>query len=132
MSRENVEVVHRLVEAWNEGNLDAVLALFDADSEVVFPPDVPEPGPFHGHAELRQWAEGFLAAWESHHVEVVETVDAGDSVIAVAHMVVRGKGSGIETDQTDNHVFAIRAGRIVRWQNFNLRAEALEAVGRRV
>jgi uncharacterized protein len=106
-----------------------MLALFDSACEVVFPPEVPEPGPFRGHAELRQWAEGFLAAWDFHESEVVEIVDAGDSVVAVLHQVGRGIGSGIEMDETDAHVFTIREGRIVRWQNFNELADALEAAG---
>jgi uncharacterized protein len=131
MSREKVDLVHRLVKAWNDGNLDAILALYDPECEVVFPPEVPEPGPFHGHAELRQWAEGFLAAWEFHHVEVVELVDAKDSVVALLHLVGRGIGSGVEMDETDAHVFTIREGRIARWQNFAERAEALEAAGLR-
>jgi ketosteroid isomerase-like protein len=117
------------VEAWNRSDVDAILALFDPECEVVFAPEVPEPGPFHGHAELRQWAEGFLAAWESHHSEVVEIVDAGDTVVAMLHLVGRGIGSGVEMEETDAHVFTIRAGRIVRWQNFNERADALAAVG---
>jgi hypothetical protein len=37
-----------------------MLALFDPECEVIFSPEVPEPGPFHGHTELRGWAEGFL------------------------------------------------------------------------
>jgi ketosteroid isomerase-like protein len=129
MSRENVEVVHRLVGAWNGGNLEAILAAFEPECEVVFPHDVPEPGPFHGHAELRQWAEGFLAAWDFHHSEVVEVVDAGDTVVAVLHLVGRGIGSGVEMDETDAHVFTIREGKIARWQNFNERGDALEAAG---
>jgi ketosteroid isomerase-like protein len=131
MSRENVDLVHRLVKAWNDGNLDAILALHDPECEVVFPPDVPEPGPFHGHAELRQWAEGFLAAWEFHHAEIVEVVDAEDRVVALLHLVGRGIGSGVEMDETDAHVFTIREGRIARWQNFAERAEALKAAGLR-
>ena len=103
MSQENVELlVHRLAEAWNRSDVEAVLALFDSECEVVFQPEVPEPGPFHGHAELRQWAGGFLAAWEFHHSEVVEIVDAGDSVVAVLHLVGRGIGSGVEMDETDD------------------------------
>jgi ketosteroid isomerase-like protein len=129
MSQENVEDVHRLIDAWNRSDVDAILALFDPHCEIVFPPEVPEPGPFYGHAELRQWAEGFLAAWETHHSEVVEIVDAGESVIAVLHQVGRGIGSGIEMDETDAHVFTIREAKIIRWQNFNDRAEALKAVG---
>jgi hypothetical protein len=48
MSQENVEVVARLVDAWNQANVEAMLALFDPECEVIFPPEVPEPGPFHG------------------------------------------------------------------------------------
>lgn len=129
MASANAGFVDRLVEAWNRSDVDAILALFDPECEVVFPPEVPEPGPFHGHAELRQWAEGFLAAWEFHHSEVVEVVDAGDRVVAMLHLVGRGIGSGVEMDETDAHVFTIRAGRIVRWKNFNERADALAAVG---
>ena len=127
MSQENVEIVHRLNEAWNRGDLEAILSLFDRDCEVIFPPDVPEPGPFHGRAELREWAEGFLAAWDSHHAEVVETIEVGDSVLVMLHLVGRGVGSGIELDETDAHVFTFRGGRITRWRNFNERHEALEA-----
>ena len=66
MASANAGFVDRLVEAWNRSDVDAILALFDPECEVVFPPEVPEPGPFHDHAELRQWAEGFLSAWEGH------------------------------------------------------------------
>ena len=64
MSQENVEIVARLVDAWNQANVEAMLALFDLECEVIFAREVPGPGPFHGHNELREWAERFLAAWE--------------------------------------------------------------------
>ena len=129
MSQENVEIVYRVVDAWNRGDIDAFLSLFDPECEVVFSPEVPEPGPFHGHAELRQWVEGFLAAWESHRAEVVEVMEAGIWIVSVLHIAGRGSGSGVDLDETDTHVFTIREGRIARWQNFNTRAEALEAAG---
>jgi len=93
------------------GDIAAFLSQFDPDCEVVFPPDVPEPGPFHGHAELKQWVDGFLAARESHR--------AGG----------RGSGIGVDLDQQDARVFTIQEGRIARRQNFNARVEALEAAG---
>jgi uncharacterized protein len=129
MSQENVEIVRRLVGAWNGGNIDTLLSFFDPDCEVIFPPEVPEPGPFHGHAELRQWAEGFMAAWESHHAEIVETHDAGDTVVVSLHLTGRGGGSGVEMEETDAHLFALRNGKIVRWQNFLDHSEALEVIG---
>jgi ketosteroid isomerase-like protein len=129
MSQENVRLVHRAIDAWNRGDVDAFLSQFDPQCEVIFPPEVPEPGPFHGHTELKQWIDGFLAAWESHRVEVVEVMEAADDVVAVLHMVGRGSGSGVNFDETDAHVFTIRKGSVARWQNFNSRAEALEAAG---
>jgi ketosteroid isomerase-like protein len=103
MSQENVKAVARLVEAWNEVDVETMLALFDPECEVAFPPEVPEPGPFHGH----------------------------DSIVAMLHQIGRGSGNRIEMDETDAHVFTFRGGRITRWRNFNERHEALEAAGLR-
>jgi ketosteroid isomerase-like protein len=129
MSQENVEIVRRLVEAWNEGNVDTFLSFFDHDCEVIFSPEVPEPGPFRGHAELRQWAQGFLAAWQSHQAEVIETQAARDMVVVSLHLVGRGGGSGVEMEETDAHLLTFRNGRIVHWHNFVDYSEALEAAG---
>ena len=129
MSEENVEIVARLVDTWNQANVEAMLALFDPECEVIFPPEVPEPGPFRGHTELREWAEGFLAAWESHHAEVVELIEADHSIVAILHLIGRGSGSGIEMDETDAHVFTFSDGKVTRWRNFSDRSAALEAAG---
>jgi ketosteroid isomerase-like protein len=129
MSQENGELVANLVDAWNRGNVDGFLRLFDVDCEVFFRPEVPEPGPFRGHAQLREWAEGFLAAWESHTAEIVELIEKGDSAVAMLRLVGRGMGSGIAMEETDAHLFVFRDGRIASWHNFADRAEALEAAG---
>jgi ketosteroid isomerase-like protein len=129
MSQENVEIVRQLVRAWNDGNVDTLLRFFDHDCEVIFRPEVPEPGPFHGHADLRRWAEGFMSAWDTHHAQVVETHDLGDRIVVSLHLAGRGGGSGVEMEETDAHLFAIRNGKIVRWQNFPDCSQALEAAG---
>jgi ketosteroid isomerase-like protein len=129
MSQQNVEILTRLVEAWNRADVAAILALFHAECEVVFPPEVPEPGPFRGRAELRGWVEGFLEAWESHRAEVVELTVQGDVVLAMLHLSGRGSGSAIELDETDAHVFTFRGDKIIGWRNFAERSEALEAAG---
>jgi ketosteroid isomerase-like protein len=35
MSQENVKLVHRVVDAWNRGDVDAFLSRYDPDCEVV-------------------------------------------------------------------------------------------------
>ena len=129
MSQQNVEILTRLVEAWNRADVETILALFHADCEVVFPPEVPEPGPFRGRAELRGWVEGFLEAWESHRAEVVELTVEDSVVLAMLHLTGRGSESGVEMDETDAHLFAFRDGKIVSWRNFADRSQALEAAG---
>jgi ketosteroid isomerase-like protein len=129
MSQENIEIVGRLIDAWNRADVDGILAFFDPACEVVFPPDVPEPGPFHGHAELRGWAEAFLAAWESHRAEIVELIEAQNSVIAILRLAGRGAGSEIEMDETDAHVFTFRDEKITHWRAFTDRSQALKAAG---
>ncbi len=129
MSQENVEVVRRAVEAWNARDAEGFVELFDPDAEVIFPPEVPEPGPFHGQAEIMQWTEGFLAAWDQYHASIEELIEAGHDVVAVLHQQGRGRGSDLETDETDAHVFTISEGKVRRWRNYGTREEALEAVG---
>ena len=130
MSRENAEqLVRQIVAAWNDRDVDGFLAHFDVDCEVVFPPDVPEPGPFRGRDALRGWVEGFLAAWESHTVELVELTDANPWTVATLRLKAQGQ-SGIAFEDTgDAHVFEFRDGMVLRWRNYSDRDEALEAVG---
>ena len=41
----------------------------------------------------------------------------------------RGKGSGVEVEADFAFVFTIRQGKLLRWQMFTSREEALEAAG---
>lgn len=131
MSQENVEVVKRFVEAWNAGDLDAAVAWIGRDCVATFPPEVPEPGPFVGRDAIRGWAEQFRGAWDTMAIQIAEIQEQADNVICFLHISYRGKRSDIEVDSRDAHVFSIRDGVIVRWRNFNDRAEALEAAGLR-
>jgi ketosteroid isomerase-like protein len=126
---EAVKVVEGMLDAWNSGDLDAVLPYFDPACEVVFRPQVPEPGPFHGRDKLREWADGFLSAWESVSTELASSAGTGDRLFAEVRLKARGTGSGIDTEFTEVFVFTVRGGRIVRWQGFTDPAEARAAAG---
>jgi SnoaL-like domain len=54
MSRENVELTHRAIDAFNQRDLDAFLALMDADVEFIAL-EVEMEGGYHGHAGMRRW-----------------------------------------------------------------------------
>src|SRR2546423_3497478 len=66
MSEENVEVVRRIYEHLNRGDVDGVVQLCDDDflmdmSERVFNPDT-----YQGHAGIRRFYEGVREVWESY------------------------------------------------------------------
>jgi len=128
MSEENVETLRQLLRAWNEGDLEGFLSFFHRDCEVIFLPQVPEPGPFHGRDELRGWAEGFLQAWDSADAELAEVVAQDErGLVAKARLAGRGTGSGLPMDLTWFALYEFQNGEIIRWCNFNERGEALEA-----
>jgi ketosteroid isomerase-like protein len=60
MSEENVEIVRRLMDAWNRQDPKGILALTDPEAEYVNAPTAVEPGTRRGHDELvtvlrKQW-----------------------------------------------------------------------------
>jgi ketosteroid isomerase-like protein len=124
-----IEVVHRAVAAWTSGDPDGFLSCFDPQCDVLFEPNVPEPGPFHGRAELRGWAERFRSAWKATRAEIVEEAANGEHVYMVITSVVRGAGSGIETAISNAFVFTVRDGLVIRWRGFAAAEEAREAAG---
>jgi ketosteroid isomerase-like protein len=72
---------------------------------------------------MRTWTGTF----EDWRMEVEEILDAGDCVYLVTREV--GRGSGVPIEQTSHQVVTLRNGKIIHWQGFSSRDEALEAAG---
>ena len=130
MSQENVALVRRLFEVYNqksfEENADLIDPAMEWDMSRVQLPDATSytgPEEFQGFAKA--WEEGFA----SEGMEAQEMVDAGDRVVAVVHHHGRGRASGIEVDQHFAMVWTLREGRAVHMVLYPTRGEALEAVG---
>jgi ketosteroid isomerase-like protein len=74
--------------------------------------------------------EPFWAEFDDLHVELRELMDAGDHVFAAATVRFRGRGSGVEVGGGGmGAVYTLRDGKIVRYEQFQSKAEALEAAG---
>jgi ketosteroid isomerase-like protein len=131
MSQENVEIVRRVVEAFNEGGMgsDATLGFFDADAVFEEPPEQPGPRVAHGPESLGRMFTQFDEAWEEHQSrpdEIREIDDERVLLLSLEHF--RGR-DGIELDQPAWTIFTLRGGKIVRMQPFWDRVNALEAAG---
>jgi ketosteroid isomerase-like protein len=131
MAEENVEIVRRAIEAFNEEGFAAI-----GSSELVFddfefhePPEQPAPRVARGRKEVQALAEEFDAVWESHKSEPQE-IRALDAARVLLRSVERFKGrDGLELETPFAAIFTLRDGKILRWQAFWDERRALEAAG---
>ena len=131
MSRENVEVVRRVYEAWNEGDFPAFFGAMDPEIELVLPESGMNAGTRRGRRGMRQLMESYVESFEDFQVEPEEFFEAGDQVVAFVRNSGRGRASGIETANRPAHLLTLRGGKILRLEVFPERERhaALEAVG---
>jgi ketosteroid isomerase-like protein len=130
MSRENVELVRRLLDVYNERSFAENTGLIDPEIEWDFSRvELPEGTSYTGPSEFRSFIEAWEEGFESDHMAAQEIFDAGDRVVVVVHHHGRGKISRIEVEQTVAMLWTLRDGRAVRMAIYPTRAEALEAAG---
>ncbi len=135
MSQENVEIVRRAAEEFNRGGMDAVIDTYWAP-EIVWdmtPAGVPGFGVYSGYDEIRAFMADWFSSFEfdQWEIEVEETFDRGDTVVSMVRQRGRGTSSGAAVDVEFAQVVALRAGKIVRIDNYLDRRRALEAAGLR-
>jgi ketosteroid isomerase-like protein len=119
--------VRRAYEVF-DSDLAALLRLVDPGIEWVSPGDAIEPGPRHGHQGVRDAFAATAMAWDRPTHTAHEFVDAKDKVFATVTFRGHGRGSGMEAERTEFHVWTVRSGAIVRFEWFYNRQDALEAL----
>ncbi len=131
MSRQNVEVFHRAVDAYARGDLDAYLETAHPDCEWYPLTAQAEGGEgYRGHKGVRRWWSNLESNLDEFEASVDECRDLGDTVIAFGRLGGRFK-SGVTLEQEIAWVARYRDGRLIWGRTFRTRAEALEAVGLR-
>jgi uncharacterized protein len=127
MSELNVELVRFGYEAYDRGDIDAVLETLDPEVEWK---QVEQPMTVRGReGVLRAWEEWSDPFQDDLHASVEELIDAGDRVIAVVRHRGTGKQSGVKLDLRTYLVYTVRDGKIVRMVEYTERADALRAAG---
>jgi ketosteroid isomerase-like protein len=128
MSHENVEVIRRGIEAWNQRDRDLWLsyAAPDVEWEPAGPASV-ERTVYRGHQEV---AAGFAAIWETWDeflFQESEVRDLGDSVLWLGRVKMKAGASQIELDQEFAIHSALRDGKVTAVHTFLAWDEAVEA-----
>jgi ketosteroid isomerase-like protein len=134
MGQENVDMVRRLLRAFNDGDVEAIVA--ECDPAVEWEEQsIPGLEPlYHGHDGVRRWAAAIRGVREElggleGRLEGVKEAD--DMVIASVRLEGVGRSSGVRVPMQVHVVGTLRDRKLVRRQVFLTPAEALEAVGLR-
>jgi ketosteroid isomerase-like protein len=137
MSQENVEIVRRAYELFNEGGPEAVISAGIWSPEIVWdfsPSEIPGLGVYRGHDEVRAFfEEDWFGAFpfEKWEVELDQLVDHGDQVISVHHQRGLGASSGAVAELEQGIINTLHDGEIVRVEIYADPAKAIEAAGLR-
>ena len=126
MATGNESLVRRLYERFNVGDFPLDLV---ADDFELHDPDLPGGGVFRGPDGLSDYLRQYTEAWEEYRIEIEELQASGDRVLALLRHTARGKGSGVEAELRDAHVWTFRDGLAVRLRTYLDRAEAVRGAG---
>ena len=130
MSEENVEVVRKLIDAFNRATSDPCWVSSARGRRWE---SLPLPGfrdVYRGRAEAREWIELLLEIFEEAHLGIDDITALSDDRVLIGYTQVgRGRGSGLPAEQLGWAVFWLADGLITRRQVFWTRDEALEAAG---
>jgi ketosteroid isomerase-like protein len=130
MPHGNVEIALAAVDAWNGGDREAWMALWDEEA-VFYPLRAQLEGEaYRGHEGLERFLTGLTEEWEGVRFEIDETRAAGDQVVVgIGRFQARGRASGVDLNVPLGVLTRVRSGKIVYTRLFSDPADALQAAG---
>jgi uncharacterized protein len=129
MSRENVEVVRGIFDAWNRSDFDAAWALCDPRLVIDRSRSLADARIYRGTDEVARFWADWRGTWATTNWEIDELVDAGDDVVVLGRFHGRGLESGAVVEANVAQLMTVRDGKLVRGVLFQSRSDALEAAG---
>jgi ketosteroid isomerase-like protein len=127
---ERARIVLRGYEAFNCGELDEAMSMFDP--EVVWQTwIVPGPGgaTYRGHAGVWELWSDARNVFGNFRNDPERIIAAGDKVVTFVCVRGRGKESGVEVEGRIAHVYTFRGDKVLSVESYEDREEALRVVG---
>ena len=134
MSRENVETIRRLYDAWLADDYGTVFETYDPQIRLNPDPDASWVGigeDYVGPAGVRRYMAAVYDAFADYRPEVEDIFDVGEGrvlTLAIEHGRGRGSGARVEARHTA-HLWTLRDGRAIQLDLFLDRSRAFKTVG---
>ncbi len=92
--------------------------------------ELPDKGDYYGLEGVTTFMRAFLQPWTNFTITAEDLIEAGDSVVVVARQRGMGRESGLVAHlEQQFQVFTFRGSKVIRFEAFQERTEALDAVG---
>jgi ketosteroid isomerase-like protein len=136
MSRENVELMRWLIDAFNRRDLTAFASKLHEDVEwvpaLITRAEASPESAYRGIDGFWRWITETDEVMAEFRVDAESYRDLGDDrVLILGQVVGRGRASGADVRAGLGQVFTFCDGLVVSYRGYLDRAEALEAVGLR-
>ncbi len=132
MSEENRRTIQSMYDAFGRGDIPALLGVMDPDIEwweaesFIYADGNPYIGP---QAVLAGVFARIGAEWEGFTVSLDEILEAGDTLVARGYYSGRYRKTGRDVRAQFVHVWKLRNGRPVKFQQYTDTAQFKAAVG---
>ncbi len=129
MSQEKVEIARRGIDAFNRGDVEALVADTTEDVELFAAlAGAVEGGGFPGRAGIEAYFQITADTWGEFRILAEDFRDLGDRVLVVGRIWGRGKGSSVPVEAPNAIVMDFRGEKVWRIHSYLDQAEALEDV----
>jgi ketosteroid isomerase-like protein len=129
MAQENVEIVRRGFEAWEQGDLAAHLRLVHEDIVCARVAPLINPRTYHGIEGYLEFAGEWLAPYDDLTFLPNEYIDAGDRVLVEVPQEGRLAGSDRVVRGTFWFLMTLHDGKLIKFEIYGERDQALQAAG---
>lgn len=131
MPQQSIELIRRLYDSFGKGDVPAVIGQLDQEIEwneaenFIYADRNPYVGP---QAVLEGVFMRLGSEWEGFSVAPEEWLDAGNHVVVLGTYTGRHRETGAEVRAQFAHVWGVRSGRVVRFQQYTDTKQFADAV----
>jgi ketosteroid isomerase-like protein len=129
VSRENVEIVKRALEAFSGGDAETFADLTTPDLEWKTGLGAVEGEIFRGREGVETYFSRLRSAWDQFRFLPDQFRDRDDVVLVLGRLEGVGRGGGVPVDSPVGAVWELRAGKIWRLRAYLDQNEASEVAG---
>jgi ketosteroid isomerase-like protein len=117
---QGVELIERLYESWNEGDLAGLLDVCDPD--IVVRPAfgaMLSSTVYRGHAGVKSWYADTFEPWAELRVVPQRFIQAAERTLVIVELHARVAGGHVEVEDQIAHLVATEHGRIVQLDGYD-------------